>query len=74
MEQLLARQVRDGYNRTYPLWILNHYFAAYYNFIFGQPAEFSLGLRSGTGEEYTMRVTPLSRDSIRYYRQMRYAA
>ena len=74
MEQLLARQVRDGYNRTYPLWILNHYFAAYYNFVFGQPAEFSLGLRSGTGEEYTMRVTPLSRDSIRYYRQMRYAA
>ncbi|PWV47762.1 hypothetical protein C7475_108332 [Chitinophaga sp. S165] len=26
MSQLMARQIRDGYNQTYPIWILNHYF------------------------------------------------
>ena len=81
MAQLLARQVRDGYNRTYPIWILNHYFSAYYSFIFGQPAEFSLELKAGTGEQktstgerYTKHVTSLTKDSIHYYRQTRYAA
>ena len=74
MEQLLARQVRDGYNRTYPIWILNHYFSAYYSFVFGQPTEFSLELKAGTGEQYTKYVTALTRDSIRYYRQIRYVA
>jgi hypothetical protein len=74
MEQLLARQVRDGYNRTYPIWILNHYFSAYYSFVFGQPAEFSLDLKAGTGERCTKHVTSLTKDSIHYYRQIRYAA
>ncbi|MDO6432566.1 S41 family peptidase [Flavitalea sp. BT771] len=74
MEQLLVRQVRDGYNRTYPVWILNHYFSAYYSFIFGQPAGFAMGLRDGTGAPYTKYVTALTKDSIRCYRQMRYAA
>jgi hypothetical protein len=73
MEQLLARQVSDGYNRTYPIWILNHYFSAYYSFVFGQPTEFSLDLKSSTGEQYSMRLRPLTNDSIRYYRQIRYA-
>ena len=73
MEQLLDRQVRDGYNRTYPMWILNHYFSAYYSFVFGQPAEFSLDLKGGAGERYTKQVTSLTKDSIHYYRQNRYA-
>jgi cytochrome c551/c552 len=74
MEQLLVRQTRDGYNQTYPVWILNHYFAPHYSFVFGEPAEFSLDLKDATGEPYMKRVRALTRDSIRYFRQARYAA
>lgn len=74
MEQLLARQGRDGYNHTYPIWILNHYFSAYYSFVFGQPAEFSLDVKTAAGEQYSRHIVALTKDSIRYYRQKRYAA
>ena len=73
MEQLMRRQIRDGYNRTYPEWILNHYFFAHYSFVFGEPAEFSLELKDSSSERYIKRVIPLTRDSIRYFRQLRYA-
>lgn len=73
MEQLLVRQIRDGYNRTYPIWILNHYFSAYYSFVFGQPNEFSLDLKDAAGELHMKQVTALTKDSIRYFRQNRYA-
>jgi hypothetical protein len=72
MDQLMARQIRDGYNTTYPAWILNHYFSSYYNFAFGQPAQFLLELKTPAGLTHTKAVAALSKDSIRYYRQLRY--
>ena len=73
MEQLLARQTKDGYNQTYPVWILNHYFPAYYSFTFGQPNTYFLEIQDSAGELHTKQVTALTRDSIRYSRQVRYA-
>jgi len=73
MEQLLVRQVRDGYNRTYPIWILNHYFPTYYSFTFGQPYTYFLELTGSGSELHMKQVTALTKDSIRYFRQIRYS-
>lgn len=62
MTQLIKRQVRDGYNRTYPLWILQRYFSAYYNFAFGQCASFRVQIK---GDTSVQTVTALTKDSIR---------
>lgn len=72
MKQLLQRQIRDGRNETYPLWILNHYFAAYYSYAFGQPASYSLHLINKKGKAVSVKVPSLTKDSIRLIRQKRY--
>jgi C-terminal processing protease CtpA/Prc len=72
MKQLLRRQIRDGRNQTYPLWILNHYFAAYYAYTFGQPALFSFRITDRKGRIISRKVRALTKDSIRMIRQKRY--
>ncbi|PSL31726.1 S41 family peptidase [Chitinophaga ginsengisoli] len=72
MSQLLKRQIRDGYNQTYPIWILNHYFAAYYSFAYGLPAQFFLELRNQKGELQKKQITALTKDSIKFIHQSRY--
>jgi len=74
MSQLLARQIRDGYNQTYPIWILNHYFPAYYSFAYGRPSQFSIELKSKNGELRKKQVAALTKDSIKFFRQTRYPA
>jgi C-terminal processing protease CtpA/Prc len=69
--QLMVRQIRDGYNETYPEWILDHYFFSYYGFVFGQPGEFRLKLRKVSGDTVQSTFRPLTRDSIGYFREMR---
>jgi hypothetical protein len=70
--QLMARKVRDGYNETYPKWILDQYFSAYYRFCFGEPDTFRLELRGRAGEVLEKRIRALTRDSVSYYRRLRY--
>lgn len=72
IRKLLARQIRDGYNETYPVWILNHYFPSYYSFTFGQPAQFDLELKNNNGRQYRKHVTALTKDSINFFSQSRY--
>ena len=72
IEQLLMRQVRDGYNLTYPVWIINHYFSAYYSIIIGQPNTYSLELKSSTGKLFLKQVAALTKDSIRCIKRIRY--
>lgn len=64
MDTLLMRQIRDGHNSTYPIWILNNYFKAYYRFSFGEPDSFRLQVRSSGGDELIV-VQALTADSIR---------
>ncbi|HET6256187.1 MAG TPA: S41 family peptidase [Puia sp.] len=71
--QLIARQVRDGFNETYPEWTMDHYFSAYYRFCFGEPDEFLLELQGKAGEVDQKRIRASTRDSVNYYRQLRYA-
>lgn len=72
MSQLLKRQIRDGYNQTYPTWILNHYFAAYYSFAYGHPAQFSLELMNKKGAFEKRNIAALTKDSIKFFEQSRY--
>lgn len=75
IQQLLERQVRDGYNDTYPVWILNNWFREYYSYIFGRPAAFNLIYKMGdNGLPATHDVQALSKDSIGYYMHKKYAA
>ena len=46
MPGLIQRQIRDGYNLTYPYWILSKYFASYYSFAYGRPPEFVIELKT----------------------------
>jgi hypothetical protein len=52
MIQLLSRQIRDGNNQAYPIWILDHYFAPYYAFTYGNPDQFAFEFRNAAGEVY----------------------
>jgi hypothetical protein len=40
LHALIERQIRDGYNQTYPVWILSNYFKEYYGFLYGHPDSF----------------------------------
>ncbi len=73
IKQLCERQVRDGDNLTYPLWIISNYFRQYYSFIFGQPDSFAIRYKT-EGQEKSTVVKALPRDSIYYYRQQHYPA
>ena len=71
IEQLTIRQIRDGYNSTYPRWILNNYFREYYSYIFGHPGQFVISYKSGTITK-TATLRALSKDSIYYYQDLKY--
>ncbi len=68
--QLMSRMVRDGNNQTYPEWILNHYFAAYYSFAFGQPDTFFLEFKNTKGETYIKQMATITKDSIKSFQRI----
>jgi hypothetical protein len=70
--QLMIRQIRDGYNETYPEWILDHYFSSYYGYVFGRPNEFRLELKNSSGDTVAAQVSALTKNSIDTFRRMRY--
>jgi hypothetical protein len=72
LAELESKQIRDGYNKTYPRWINEHYFPGYYSFAFGQPREFKIKYRDPSGKTRLAIVNALSRDSIRLVREIRY--
>jgi len=73
IDNLMTRQVRDGYNLTYPNWILNNYFRAYYSYHFGHPEQFIIQYRNNKDID-TARIQALNMDSIDYYRKLKYPA
>lgn len=71
IRQLSERQVRDGNNQTYPLWIISNYFRQYYSFIFGHPANYAINYKIN-GQANTVSIKALPKDSIYFYRQKNY--
>ncbi|HZV68798.1 MAG TPA: S41 family peptidase [Saprospiraceae bacterium] len=72
MNYLLKRQVRDGENENYAVWILNHYFREYYSYHFGHPSSFEMSLRKAENKFSTIIVKALSKDVIASNREARY--
>ena len=71
-QHLQQRQMRDGYNTSYPAWIVNNWFTEYYAFHFGHPETFSIAWETERGDTSTAVLPALPKDSIAYYRQTRY--
>ncbi len=72
INQLLLRQIRDGDNKTYPIWILTNYFKEYFSFTFGHPGFFSIDYKTGS-TRLQANINALSKTSIKYYRQAKYS-
>lgn len=73
LKYLLTRQIRDGNNQTYPVWILTTYFKEYFSFSFGHPNSFSIKYKTSKANNLTKTINALPKDSIRFYRQLKYA-
>jgi hypothetical protein len=73
IDELLTRQLRDGYNETYPRWIINTYFRGYYSFVYGHPSQFAIVYEENNIEK-TLLTNAVPLDSIRYYRKKNYPA
>lgn len=71
VKQLTERQVRDGYNQTYPSWIVDNYFREYYSYIFGHPNQFDIQYIDKGVVKQTI-VEALPKDSIAYYKKLKY--
>lgn len=74
MDYLLARQVRDGNNENYALWILNNYFREYYSYHFGHPNTFTLGIHADDDSMEEVSVNALSKTTIADNKAVRYIA
>jgi hypothetical protein len=72
MDYLLTRQVRDGNNEQYALWILNNYFRTYFSFHFGHPDKYSLSIKTPDKTEKNVIVTGLSKQTISFNKASRY--
>ncbi len=73
IKQLSERQVRDGNNLTYPIWILSNYFREYYSYMYGHPENYLINYKVEAGSHIAT-IHALSKDSIYYYRHVRYPA
>lgn len=62
--QLVALQVRDGYNLNYPKWITQSYFRSYYGFNYGFPSEYILGVKNPLLKPKTHVVKALALNEI----------
>lgn len=72
VSNLAKRQIRDGYSKTYPQWILSNYFKEYYSLHFGHPESFSIGYKNRDASFAKSTIAALSRDSINLLRNERY--
>lgn len=62
--ELIKRQPRDGYNITYPEWILNSYFREFYSYVFGHPDTFEIQFKNHFNEIKTVKVDGLSKEKM----------
>jgi hypothetical protein len=72
LRALIKRQIRDGYNKTYPIWILSNYFKEYYGFLYGHPDRFTITCKNSRGIVENRVVSAISKDSIRVNGNLRY--
>ena len=72
LQDMNTKQVRDGYNTTFPAWIYNHYFRNYYNLFYGYPDFYFLKIKNTDGSIAFQEVKAVSQDSLTARRKSRY--
>lgn len=72
MTYLLTRQVRDGNNENYALWVLNNYFREYYSYHFGHPDTYLLTIKTANNTEKQVNIEALSKQTISSNKTTRY--
>ena len=71
-ETTLSRVLRDGNNTTYPYWILNNFFRAYYNFCFGTSDSYEIVLKEDFKKIQTVHLSGLTHKEINEARKVKY--
>lgn len=71
-QEFLTRMVRDGYNETFPLWILNTYFRGFYGFLYGFPATYNMVYINPNGKKDSIVLPSLPIDTIVKIRNQKY--
>lgn len=69
---LLTRQVRDGKNENYALWIINNYFREYYSYHYGHPDKYFLSIKNKFGIRSDIVVEALPKSIISLNKSSRY--
>lgn len=72
MQYMISREVRDGDNTAYPVWIINNYFRSYYSFFFGNPATYTIRYRDNNMVIAEKEVPALTRAAIKKNNESRY--
>lgn len=71
-ETILNRVLRDGNNTTYPYWILNNFFRAYYNFCFGPSDNYKISLVGDTKKPQIILLKGLTHKELSEARKDKY--
>ncbi len=69
---ILTSLQHDGDNLTYPTWILNNFFSAYFYFYYGEFDEFRIGYKDPDGRNNSSRLKALCKKDIAKNRNSRY--
>lgn len=72
LQDMYRKQVRDGFNTSYPDWIYHHYFRNYYQFFYGYPAFYHLILKNQAGDTLHINMKGISSDSLEERKKTRY--
>ncbi len=69
LQEMIDRQVRDGYNLTYPTWITQNYFRSYYGFLFGFKPLYLLKIKEKKGKIKELEIKGLPLATIKQRRK-----
>ena len=69
---MLTSLQHDGDNTTYPRWILNNFFTAYFYFYYREVEEFNIVYKDVNGKSNAETIQALCKSDISNYRKQRY--
>lgn len=64
LQDMITRQVRDGYNLCYPTWITQTYFRSYYGFLYGFQSHYSLKIKRNNNEIISLNIDGLKLEQL----------